>query len=81
MTESGAGVQWCPDGWKKYSFAHLDHAHAFYVIDRGRAGNVLPSVMLMHEFPGISGNLVCLANTLAEDFRVVIPSILGRDGD
>lgn len=81
MTESGAGVQWCPDGWKRYSFPHLDHAHAFYVLDRGRAGKALPSVMLMHEFPGISRHLVSLADTLAEDFRVVIPSILGRDGD
>ncbi len=35
----------------------------------------------MHEFPGISTNLVELANTLAQHFRIVIPSILGRDGD
>lgn len=81
MTGAGAGAEWCPDGWKRYSFPHLDHAHAFYVIDRGRAGKALPSVMLMHEFPGIKSNLVELANTLAGDFRVVVPSILGRDGD
>jgi hypothetical protein len=36
--------------------------------------------MLMHEFPGISGDLVELADTLAQDFRVVVPSIFGRDG-
>ena len=34
----------------------------------------------MHEFPGISDNLVALADVLAEDFRVVVPSIVGRDG-
>ena len=34
----------------------------------------------MHEFPGISENLRQLADILAEDFRVVVPSIFGRDG-
>lgn len=74
-------VAWCPDGWKRYSFPHLDHAHVFYVIDHGPAGKPSPSVMLMHEFPGISTRLFPLTEALAGHFRVVIPSILGRDGD
>ena len=36
--------------------------------------------MLMHEFPGISPYLVHFAETLADHFRVVVPSIIGRDG-
>lgn len=38
-------------------------------------------MLLLHEFPGVSDNLVALADELAEDFRVVVPSILGRDGN
>ncbi|WP_133159101.1 dienelactone hydrolase family protein [Arthrobacter glacialis] len=81
MTEAGAGAKWPPDHWQEHSFPHMDHAHAFYVIDHGRAEFELPSVMLMHEFPGIKRNLVPLVDTLSQDFRVVVPSILGRDGD
>lgn len=72
--------EWCPDGWDRGTFAHGGHSHAFYVVDRSTADAPSPSVMLMHEFPGISEHLVALGNTLAEDFRVVVPSIVGRDG-
>jgi dienelactone hydrolase len=58
---------------------HGGHDHAYYTIDRGPAGTA--SVMLMHEFPGISGYLVEFAEQLADHFRVVVPSIVGRDGD
>ena len=37
-------------------------------------------VMVMHEFPGVSTSLVEFADALADHFRVVVPSILGRDG-
>lgn len=80
MTEVGDAADWCPDGWQRGTFPHRDHSHAFYVIDRSRPGLALPSVMLMHEFPGITIDLVQLADTLAQDFRVVVPSIFGRDG-
>ncbi|GAA1953867.1 dienelactone hydrolase family protein [Microbacterium deminutum] len=73
--------EWCPDGWDRGTFAHGDHSHAFYTADRGTPDAPLPTVMLMHEFPGISENLVELANVLAADFRVVVPSIVGRDGN
>jgi dienelactone hydrolase len=75
-----AQPEWCPEGWERGSFAHGDHSHAFYVIDHGGTEAALPSVMLMHEFPGISEHLVELANVLSADFRVVVPSIIGRDG-
>ena len=58
--------------------SHGGHKHAFYVIDRH--GQDVASILLMHEFPGISSNLVRFAEDLAEDFRIVVPSIVGRDG-
>jgi dienelactone hydrolase len=72
--------EWCPEGWDRGTFEHGDHSHAFYVIDHGGTDAALPSVLLMHEFPGIADHLVELANTLSADFRVVVPSIIGRDG-
>lgn len=80
MTDAGQTVQWCPDDWQQHTFPHRDHTHGFYVIDRGLPEMALPSVMLMHEFPGINRDLVQLADTLAREFRVVVPSIFGRDG-
>lgn len=71
---------WCPPGWERDTYRHDDHQHLFYVVggdyDGGR-----PAVLLMHEFPGITPALVDLATTLAAHFRVVVPSILGRDGN
>jgi dienelactone hydrolase len=75
-----ADAQWCPPGWQRHDFAHGSHSHAYYVIDGAMTDAGRPSVMLMHEFPGISENLVALADVLAADFRVVVPSIIGRDG-
>lgn len=80
MTDEGQPGQWCPEGWQRHTFLHGEHSHAFYVIDRGGSESALSSVMLMHEFPGISTDLVQLADTLALDFRIVVPSIFGRDG-
>ena len=57
--------EWCPEGWERGSFSHGDDSHAFYVIDRGGTDAALPSVMLMHEFPGISEHLVELADVLS----------------
>lgn len=71
---------WPPEGWAQDTFAHADHAHSFYIVDRSAGDERAPSVLLMHEFPGISDNLVALADVLAADFRVVVPSIVGRDG-
>lgn len=71
---------WCPESWERHTYAHRDHHHAFYVVDHDRHKLARPSVMLMHEFPGISADLVQLADTLARDFRVVVPSLFGRDG-
>lgn len=73
-----SAADWCPPGWVRGSFAHGEHEHAFYVSDEGGAPR--PSVLLMHEFPGISDHLVKLGDRLAKDFRVVVPSIFGRDG-
>ncbi|GAA1978826.1 dienelactone hydrolase family protein [Microbacterium pumilum] len=74
------GTEWCPEGWDRHTYPHGDHSHPYYIVDRSPADSPHPSVLLMHEFPGISDNLVALANVLAEDFRVVVPSIVGRDG-
>lgn len=49
----------------------------FYTVDRHQG--TAPSVLLMHEFPGISEHLVALVETLTEHFRVVVPSIVGRE--
>ncbi|MDP9239515.1 MAG: dienelactone hydrolase family protein [Actinomycetota bacterium] len=65
---------WPPPGWKPDSY----QGHTYYLIDR--SGPDAPSVLLMHEFPGISKHLKKLANEVAKEFRVVVPSILGRDG-
>lgn len=73
-------VDWPPQGWSAGGFEHGDHRHAYYVVGDDPVRS-RPSVLLLHEFPGISQNLVELAETLASDFRVVIPSIVGRDGD
>ena len=73
MTEES----WPPLGWEPRDHPHRGHRHAYYVVGAREA----PSVLLLHEFPGISVNLVEFAERLAADFRVVVPSIVGRDGD
>lgn len=69
---------WPPAGWHSDTFPHDRHRHRYYVLD---AHDGRPSVLLMHEFPGISQDLVKLAKDLSQEFRVVVPSIVGRDGD
>jgi dienelactone hydrolase len=73
-----AETEWLPPGWRRDTFRHGEHRHAFYEIESNRPD--APTVLLMHEFPGISDNLVALADDLARAFRIVVPSILGRDG-
>ena len=71
---------WPPHGWREHKLearAPERRSHRYYEIDR-RAD--APSVMLLHEWPGISASLVGFAERLAEDFRIVVPSVLGRDG-
>ena len=71
---------WPPHGWRERKLearAPERRSHRYYEIDR-RAD--APSVMLLHEWPGISESLVGFAERLAEDFRIVVPSVLGRDG-
>ena len=74
-----AKEKWPPTGWSSGTMPHSGHDHEYYTIDRQPDGT--PSVLLMHEFPGISNNLVELAEDLANHFRVVVPSIVGRDGN
>jgi dienelactone hydrolase len=76
---------WPPDGWAARTWrpdatgrSSSSRPHHYYVVDRHPGA---PSVLLMHEFPGISEHLVHFAEELAEDFRVVVPSVVGRDGD
>lgn len=72
---------WCPDGWVPDFYEHGNHSHPFYVISSPRSRKTTaPSVLLLHEFPGVSEVLVPLVDTLSQDFRVVIPSLFGRDG-
>jgi dienelactone hydrolase len=69
---------WLPDGWHRATFVDPEgHEHIYYEV---APAEPVGSVLLMHEFPGISDHLVRFANTLAVDFRVIVPSIVGRDG-
>jgi hypothetical protein len=76
MSDQEHPGEWCPEGWQRDTFLHREHSHAFYVIDRGGSKSALPSVLLMHEFPGISTDLVQLADAPARDIRIVVLSIL-----
>ncbi|PZS26610.1 MAG: dienelactone hydrolase [Pseudonocardiales bacterium] len=71
---------WPPPGWTLGRIAHGKHEHAYYVIAPPRSGDAA-SLLLLHEFPGINDALVTLAEELADSFRVVVPSIVGRDGN
>ena len=72
-------ASWLPPGWAHDTFVDGDHSHDFYIVNRS-GFEQRPSVLLMHELWGISPNLMKFADTLADDFRVVVPSIVGRDG-
>jgi dienelactone hydrolase len=70
---------WPPEGWESRSYAHGDHDHTFYVVG-GKPADSRRNILLLHEFPGMSGTIIKLANMLATDFRVVLPSVFGKDG-
>ena len=70
---------WCPPGWDRGTFPHDNHQHPFFTVDRTGTDDA-PRVLLMHELPGIDDNLVAYADDLARDFRVFVPSIVGRPG-
>ena len=72
-------VPWCPPGWERGTFPHAGHRHPFFIVDRTER-EAAPRVLLLHEMPGIDDNLVAYANDLARDFRVFVPSIIGRPG-
>ncbi|WP_062383344.1 dienelactone hydrolase family protein [Demequina iriomotensis] len=74
-----AASPWCPRGWTRRTLEAGGSARTYYVVEDGKDA-ARPTVMLLHEFPGISENLVCYARELALDFRVIVPSIVGRDG-
>ncbi|WES62846.1 dienelactone hydrolase family protein [Microbacter sp. GSS18] len=71
---------WCPEGWRRDTFVHGDRTYVYYEAQHGTSRKRRPAVLLLHELPGITEHLVELADTLSEDFRVFVPSILGRDG-
>jgi dienelactone hydrolase len=70
---------WPPAGWRSSSYRSGRRDHSLYVLQPDGRPQA-PSVLLLHEFPGISRHLVEFARDLATEFRVVVPSILGRDG-
>ncbi|WP_439592824.1 dienelactone hydrolase family protein [Microbacterium sp.] len=70
---------WLPSGWTREEYVEGDRSHVFYTVDRSGVESP-PSVLLMHELWGINPDLLEFAEALAEDFRVVVPSIVGRDG-
>jgi dienelactone hydrolase len=77
--------RWPPDGWLDGSVTHRRHRHRYYQstsADRSDTADtaVRPTVLLLHEFPGITASLGDFARLLADEFRVVVPSIVGRDG-
>ncbi len=70
---------WPPATWGTHTYPHGDHEHRFYVV--GDALPRRPSILLLHEFPGIKPTIIRVAEQLGATFRVVMPSIFGRDGD
>jgi dienelactone hydrolase len=74
------GVKWLPPGWRSQTFTDDDGHERTYYETGPRSDAQAGSVLLLHEFPGISENLQRFADELAIDHRVVIPSIVGRDG-
>lgn len=68
---------WPPPGWPDGKISHRHHSHRYYT-SPDQASN--PTILLLHEFPGIGTNFSEFAQFLAQDFRVVVPSIVGRDG-
>ncbi|GAA1469914.1 dienelactone hydrolase family protein [Microbacterium thalassium] len=81
MTDSPTDRLWCPEGWRRDIFEHDGRTHVFYEAEHEKHPPSRPAVLLLHELPGIDRHLERLANTLSADFRVFVPSILGRDGD
>lgn len=73
------GVGWPPPGWVAATFQHEGHDHDYYVVG-GDARPAPPSVLLLHEFPGLGSTITAFADRLARNFRVVVPSIFGDDG-
>ena len=71
---------WPPAGWTRRTHRHESHDHPYYELAPEGSPDAA-GVILLHEFPGISAHLVEFAGELAGRFRVVVPSILGRDGD
>lgn len=79
MCNRGTMKTWPPHGWEPGRFPHKRHKHTYYVIDSAPTKQA-PTVLLLHEFPGINEALEAFANNLATSFRVVVPSITGQDG-
>lgn len=74
-----SGADWPPTGWVSATYEHDGHDHNYYVVG-GDARPSGPSVLLLHEFPGLSSTITGFADRLARSFRVVVPSIFGDDG-
>lgn len=68
---------WLPAGWRRATIDVGGRERTYY---ETAPSEPIGSVLLLHEFPGISDYLVRFANTLGTEFRVIVPSIVGRDG-
>jgi hypothetical protein len=74
-----SATTWPPPGWERHTFDDLGRERVYYVIESLRVD--APSVLLLHEFPGMSLDyLVPFALKIGTRFRVVLPSVIGRDG-
>lgn len=64
-----------PDGWARGSHTHDGVTHATYRRGTG------PGVIVIHEIPGITPEVVTFAEeVVAAGFTVVMPSLFGTDG-
>jgi hypothetical protein len=64
-----------PDGWTRGSHTHDGVTHATYRRGSG------PAVIVIHEIPGITPEVVTFAEEVVDaGFTVVMPSLFGTDG-
>lgn len=70
-------TDWPPNGWRRISLCETDRH--YYVAES--ATPEAPTVLLLHEFPGMASHFERLVGQLVPAFRVVVPAILGRDGN
>jgi len=65
-----------PTGWQRREVSGC----VYYVVGDSADVAARPTVVLLHEVTGISGDLIEWAIELARSFRVLVPALLDREG-